>query len=816
MVFSNNLLMGAGGQASGYEIDQSIRFNDDDSAHLSFTPSSAGNRRTWTFSAWVKRANLTGGRQVIFSANNNAYLQLGPDAASREMITILNEGSGTDLNWYTAQVFRDTTAWFHVVWQFDSTQSTADDRTKLYINGTRVTSFTKGSTPDQNLEGAVNNNVEHKIGEAAHAATFYLDAYLAEIHFIDGTAKEGSDFGETDSSTGQWVPISYSGSYGTNGFYLKGQDSSALGDDSSGNGNDFSSSGLATADQVEDSPTDNFSTFFPLGSCNVSGQALTFSDGNLRSSAGGTANAIEAIGTIAPATGKYYAEFTLNASPQLSNQYPAIGIIGIDLNITGGNNLGNSSFFGYLPDGDKKKGGTTSSYGDTFTNGDIIGIALDLDNQKIYFSKNGTYQDSGDPAAGSNAAFTDLVAGTHYRLCVSHAGSTATDVTMNAGQSSFNTAAPSGFKALSTANLPDPTIVDPSAHFQPTVYTGNGTAIASGGKAVTQVGSSTFQPDLVWIKCFTTGNEHDLYDAVRGTTKAIFSSANSAQATVTEGLTTFGSSGFTVGNRGEVNTNATDHVAWQWKANGSGSSNTDGSVTSTVSVNTTAGFSICKLNPGGNSNITFGHGLGVAPSVVMVKNLEDATNWQVLSTEIGVGNKIFLNATNAAASDANMWQNTAPTSTVVSMGTSQTTNEEHIAYCFAEVEGYSKFGSYEGNNNATDGPFIYVGFKPRLVMCKRYDGADGWTVLDTSRGSVNFGAAAGTGGDDPTAANFMNTQLNWNTNGANEDNAAGSRKATFTATGFKVRNTNTAMNASGGDYFYMAFAESPFKTATAR
>jgi hypothetical protein len=218
----------------GYEISQSIRFNDDDSAHLSRTPGSAGNRKTWTFSAWVKRANLTGGRQMIFSSAGGAYLQLGPDAASREMITILNEGSGTDLNWYTTQVFGDPGAWFHVVWQFDTTQAAADNRTKLYINGSQVTAFTKAATPDQDFEGAINNAVEHKIGEG-HIANFYLDAYLAEIHFIDGTAKAASDFGETNDN-GVWIPKKYSGAYGSQGFYLKGQDSSALGDDTSGNG----------------------------------------------------------------------------------------------------------------------------------------------------------------------------------------------------------------------------------------------------------------------------------------------------------------------------------------------------------------------------------------------------------------------------------------------------------------------------------------------------------------------------------------------------------------------------------------------------
>ncbi len=167
---------------------------------------------------------------------------------------------------------------------------------------------------------------------------------MADIYFIDGQALTPSSFGEFSSKTGEFVPIEYSGAFGNNGFYIDGRDSSDLGDDESGNGNDFSTSNMGTDDQVTDSPTNNFSIFNKLGSCNVSGQALTLSDGNLRSSASGTTNAIEAVGTIAATTGKYYAEFTLNAAPQLSNQYPAIGVIGIDLNITGGNNLSDSSF----------------------------------------------------------------------------------------------------------------------------------------------------------------------------------------------------------------------------------------------------------------------------------------------------------------------------------------------------------------------------------------------------------------------------------------------------------------------------------------
>ena len=818
MVFSNNLLAGAGGQATGYDIEQSIRFNDDDSAFMDRTPSSAGNRKTWTWSGWVKRASNS--EQAFFAAGANSSDRFGirfSSAANGAYLGVFDDiSAGTSLDLQSEKNFVDFSAWYHIVVAVDTTQSTASNRCKLYVNGNEITDFNNSDYMGQNTNTSVNNTVNHRIGRLSYNTAQQFDGYLAEINFVDGSQLAPANFGETSNTTGQWVPIKYAGSYGTNGFYIKGEDSSDLGNDSSGNNNDFTTSGLTAADQMLDSPTDNFTTFNPIGSCNVSGQALTLSDGNLRSSAGGTSNAIEAIGTIAPTTGKYYAEFTLNAAPQLSNQYPAIGIIGIDLNITGGNNLNSSTFFGYLPSGNKLSGGSSSSYGDTYGNGDIIGIALDLDNQKIYFSKNGTYQNSGDPAAGSNAAFTNLVAGTEYRFCVSHAGSSATDVTMNAGQSAFNTAAPTGFSPMSTANLPDPSISDPADQFDIGLWAGNSTD----GRAIT---GYNFAPDWVWIKARNNDYSHNITDAVRGAGQ--FIQSNTADSEVA-GPGAFGSTlaftsdGFTLDNGTTsnlfVNQSGTNYVGWAWKANGSGSSNTDGSINSTVSANTTSGFSIVTYT-GTGANATVGHGLGAVPKMIIIKDRSNAESWIVYHEAVGNDGNVYLNLANAKATQA-IFNNTTPTSSVFSLGSIDGANKSsanHVAYCFADVDGFSKFGGYEGNGS-TDGPFVYTGFKPRWIMFHRYDAADGWSILDTARGSGNFGSEAGSTGKDPTAGNEMNNKINANDHFGEEDNSGGSRKASFLSNGFKVKNTNTAMNASGGDYLYMAFAESPFKTATAR
>ena len=764
MVFSNNLLMGAAGQASGYEIDQSIRFDKTASSHLSNTYVSAGNRKTWTFSTWFKRGKIDSTRQSLFAATGQAYLQVGPDAASREMITILNEGSGTNLNWYTTAVYRDPSAWYHLVWQFDSTQADANNRTKLYINGSQVTDFTKAATPAQNFEGAISNAVEHKIGEG-HTAANYFDGYQAEINFIDGTALDPTSFGETNSD-GVWIPKAYTGSYGTNGFYITGETAGDLGEDFSGNNNDFTSSGLATTDQMLDTPTLNYCTWNPLRK----GPAHTLSDGNLLIT---SSIADATFGTFMVDSGKWYwevtalsAEIIVGIGDPLSPPTAALDTAAA---------VNSRGYNGY--NGQKTNNGTGSAYGATYTTNDVIGVALNMDDGEITFYKNNSSQ---------GVAFTGLTGLWGPAASVGNTRSCRG----NFGQSAFTYTPPTGFKALSTANLATPSIKDGSAHFQPTLYTGTGSSLA-----VTQSGNSTFQPDWVWIKGRSGATEHVLTDAVRGVTKEISSNDAGAEETVAQGLTTFGTAGFTVGTDGSYNTSSATYVGWQWKANGAGSSNEDGSINTTAtSVNTTAGFSISTYN-GSGSNATVGHGLGIAPKMVIVKERTDSRSWAVYHESIGNAAKvIYLNQSVAAGTDAAVWNSTAPTSTVFSVGTANGTNgsgNTYIAYCFAEIPGYSSFGSYTGNASA-DGTFIYTGFKPSFVLMKKYSGTGQWILYDDAR--------------DPD--NVVNKRIYPNTSGA-EDPHATNDHVDFLSNGFKQRSAGTYIN-SAGSYIYIAFAENPF------
>jgi hypothetical protein len=345
------------------------------------------------------------------------------------------------------------------------------------------------------------------------------------------------------------------------------------------------------------------------------------------------------------------------------------------------------------------------------------------------------------------------------------------------------------------------TIKKPSDYFNTVLYTGNGTAIGSGGNAITGVG---FQPDWTWIKDRTSVNNHNVFDVVRGVTKGLQTSSTIAEYTNTETLSTFDTDGFTVGNSGGLNTNSNNYVSWNWLAdNTSGSSNTDGSITSTISANTTSGFSIVSYT-GTGSNATVGHGLGVAPKMVIIKNrTTSAQNWQCYHSALGGTKAIELNTTSASYTDSTRFNNTDPTSSVFSIGTAtdvNTSSASIIAYCFAEKKGFSKFGSYTGNGS-TDGPFIYTGFKPAFLITRRTDSLSNWPIHDTQRSPFNVTEAT-------VYANASDAEVNPST----ED-------VDFLSNGFKLRSTTGARNSSGGNYIYMAFAEEPLvgdNPATAR
>ena len=326
------------------------------------------------------------------------------------------------------------------------------------------------------------------------------------------------------------------------------------------------------------------------------------------------------------------------------------------------------------------------------------------------------------------------------------------------------------------------TINNGSLFMNPKIYTGNG-----GTQTITGVG---FQPDFTYVKSRTNTESPWIMDAVQGVTKANFTSGNTAEQSVSTGITAWNSDGFALGNNTAWNQNSQNFVSWNWKANGAGSANTDGYLASTVSVNTTSGFSIVKYLGNGSAN-TVGHGLGVVPKMIIVKNLNTTDSWFVYHVSLGASNQLKLNETEASSANQGAWNNTSPTSALFTVGNSEATGgngRNMIAYCFADVQGFSKMGSYVGNGNA-DGTFVYTGFKPAFVMIKRTDTTQDWYMLDNKRNTFN-----------PVDKYLL----------ANANDA----ETTFTipdflSNGFKLRTTGGGTNASGGSYIYMAFAEAP-------
>jgi hypothetical protein len=785
-MFENNLIAGVSGQGGGYSINDSLRFNDNDSAYLSRTPATAGNRKTWTWSGWVKRGNI-GTRQVPFASNNGTAGHTF-EINSTNTLKIFDTGTGASVIVETTPVFRDVSGWYHIILVADTTQATASNRIKFYVNGTLITNYAVTTYPSLNADLEINNNIAHNIGNRP-LGSFYFDGYLAETHFIDGQALTPDDFGEIDATTGEWSPKRYSGTYGTNGFYLP-FDGNA--NDDSGNGNNWTENNLASTDYMIDTPSNNFSVLNPLDN-----GGSTISNGNLEHTSTNTSWK-STRGTIAVNSGKWYWEGVFTAGGTASAD--GIGFALGSASLTSFS--GDTHSYGYIQNGvTLADGGGSVAYGDSYTTNDIIGIALDLDAGTCTFYKNNVSQGQAfSGLSGTFFPFSDTYDNSKWNLNFgadsSFAGIKTRQGNTDAnGKGDFYYAPSAGYLALCTDNLPEPAIVQPETQFNVVLYTGNGTS-----QSVTGVG---FQPDFVWLKERSSGSDHQLQDSVRGATNLLISNSTNAESSSSTFLNSFDSDGFTVGSSGGANESGQTYVAWCWKAGGTAVSNTDGSITSQVSVNTDAGFSIVSYTGTGAASATVGHGLGQTPAMIIQKAATDGVyNWNSWHKNLDTNSYISLNTTAAQDNSVNVWPTAGITSSVFTTASSAVkynnlSGVTHIAYCFAEVEGFSKIGSYVGNGSA-DGTFVYTGFKPALVLAKRTDSTGNWVLKDTARDTYN--PAGFTLLADVADAEYgpSNTSLD------------------ILSNGFKPRTTSALVNASGGTYIYMAFAENPFKYATGR
>ena len=582
--------------------------------------------------------------------------------------------------------------------------------------------------------------------------------------------------------------------------------STAITNDYSGNGNNWTPNNISltsgsTYDSMKDVPTNtnqntaNYATGSPVASYSNN---ITWTNGNLALAIGLSAEWRTSMIPFQLLSNKWYWEITLTATVNSGDLM--VGVINSDIAttvISGNSEIGTQTFgYAYYSGGLRINAGTNSAYGATwFTSGDIIGVTFDASSGDLSFYKNGVSQ---------GLAYTVNMSKTYVpAISGTRSGGTTPSVAFNFGQQPFTYTPPTGFLPLNTYNLPTPTILAGDDYFNAVLWTGNGAS----GRSITGVG---FAPDWTWIKDRTGTSSHFLLNTISGATKTLFTNNTSAELTESQGLSAFGSDGFTVGNDTGVNESPRTYVAWNWKANqGTNVSNTQGTITSTVSANTTAGFSIVLWTGNGVTSATVGHGLGVVPAMIICKERSASGEyWHVKHQSTASNTNLFLNQTLGSTSAASVGDGvlsdlTSSTTfgfaTAGSPGNVVAVNENgvtNVAYCFSAVAGYSAFGSYAGNAS-TDGPFVYTGFRPRFVLLKIFSGnTANWLIIDSARNTynvVNLGL-----NPDASDAEFTSTVMD------------------FTSNGFKLRSSAVSFNGSGCNYIYACFAENPFKIARAR
>ena len=665
-----------------------------------------------------------------------------------------------------------------------------------------------------------------KAANTAHHWVIYDNTRNPDNRGIDLAIRPNTSEAELSSGSLDFIEFTSTGfqiknndnTHNTNGntyIYMAFADTreSAFFKDVSSNGNHFTPVNLDYRDSVPDTPTNNFATFNPL---DTYAGATTFSEGNLKgvTTSGGTGRQTS---TIRPASGKWYAEFYVADSTRF-----AVGIEnGQRTNSAQGGNDVNSIIASY--NGQYYYNGGGGSYMSSLSNGNIVQVAMDVDNKLVFIGINNTWQNSATASeieagtatnslgAKASATAATLFQGDMGIFTEDNSGSGAMSSIANFGQDSsfagnyatansnadengfgsFAYAPPTGFLALCSQNLPDVDIIDGTENFNTVLYTGTGSS-----RSVTGVG---FSPDWIWMKSRSDASGHRFYDVVRGAGKGL-SSHSTGEEYIETGLTSFDSDGFSLGTQAGTNGSGTSMVAWNWLAGGSAVTNNNGSITSSVSANTKAGFSIVSFDLQSSGSKTVGHGLSAAPELYFLKGTTSSgAHWFTYYGD--ATDYMTLNSSGAGADDDRLWDDTSPTSTVFTVGslfTSGSYGAAHIAYCFHSVEGYSKIGNYVGNGSA-DGTFVYTGFRPAWVMVKRSSAAGGWHMFDNKR---------------PNAYNVIDKRLEADNSDA--ENSTSGCLIDLVSNGFKFRGTFDNINGSGATHIYLAFAEAPFKYANAR
>lgn len=796
--------------SGGKQVAKSLRFRAANSAYLSRTSGTSTDQTKATLSFWMKSApSISSVVQPAIWGNTSNNGIVAWNTTSYGGKFFVRTDATNDILYPV--LFKDASVWQHIVVAVDTTQATGSNRVKLYVNSILQTA--SSGTAIQNSTNFNSSSTVFNIGRDI-ANNYYWDGYLSEYYFIDGQTLDATSFGEYNSDN-IWVPKAYSGSFsGTNSFYLDFSDvgTTTAGGANTGYGKDLSGKGTpnnwttnnfgttsttASYDSMYDSPTDydnsvygagNYATLNPL----INGSLSTISEANLKAS---NTTGYDVVATLW-ATTKCYYEYIITNTAAATTPVVGMGDPSVYLPVT--NNLQNvNGAFGIRKDGAVYVNGSSVGTFASFTTGDIVGIALDPATGKFWYHVNGVWANSGNPTAGTGNIGTVTV-GLKYFPAL-NLGLSSAICTLNFGQQPFRGvyvsgsgssytgtgAPPSGFLALNTKNITRPT--DANMWFY---------------------GDT---PDLVWIKNRSATANHSLTDTVRGVGLSLFSNSTSVQLG-DQDIAELNKFGMTlIGASSRTTASANNFVYWAWKGGGAASTNTSGSITSQVSANVSAGFSIVTYTGNGTSGATVGHGLGVVPSMVIIKGRDNTNSWMVKTSSLASTANLRLQdtaASTAALGSGYIGDLSSSSTVTLTSGASgiQNVNENtkgYVAYCFAPVSGYSAMGSYTGNgasgaSGTADGPFIFTGFRPRWIMGKRTDTTGDWWIIDTSRDLYNVSQ----NGLNPNLSNAEST--GWYIDALSN--------------GFKIRvaGTGASVNALNGTYIYAAFAEYPFKIARAR
>ena len=812
--------------AGPYQIERSLRFDRNGSPGLTRTPSSSSNRRKWTLSLWLKpNMPITDGsnrslfgydntgnnrEEISFNSSNRIGYQLRISANHRY-------GCTSD-----AQM-RDYTRWYHVVFQYDSDNSTANDRVRIHINGERQ-SVSFDTNDGAGYDSFVNSSgTTHYLGRVANGGSSF-DGYLAEVNFIDGLNVDPLELGFSESQTDIWMPKKYTGNYGTNGFYLKftdnsGNSATTIGKDFSGNGHNWTPSNFSITanpssnsakfdtDSKLDTPTNNWGTLDPLKR-NEQNSSSTATRNGLLYAYIPADNQGSFPFTQSLNSGKWYWE--IQADGGNSTRYFGIvpdyyttdntaytkGVVGFTwfdsnlvLNTDGLSTTSNAT-------GNPTENTLYASGFGWNTSSDIAQVALDMDTREVQFGKNGTYGPKIRLPADDCGYIGYVSNGTNgstnsWKLNFGASGGT------NQG---FDYAPPTGFKPINSKNLltaQASSIMQPKKFFGCVTYNGdsNNNTVISGLQ---------FKPDLVWIKSRNEGSSgtgaNMLFNSIRGPQKFIMTDDINAESTNSNALQEFRKDGFRPGSMTRTNESGDNYVAWCWKAGGTAVTNNDGNVATTLTVSKQSGFSMFTYTGTGSGSKQHGHGLGKKPKFFMVKNLSDGTmsnDWSAYHFSMGAGYRAFIDESDAGGNSG--WlASTEPTDSVITMSHGYNelgeSGDTFIVFCWTDIPGYSKMGRYRGKGGSgtsgqAKGPFIYCGFEPAWVMIKEMGNSNNWIIEDNTRDPSN-----------PTDG-WLYTDVP-----AAEETGSG-RYIDFLSSGFKIRSPGTGTNRDDGNYVYMAFAE---------